>query len=154
MLAYLLECLCVSQRQVLPILTHWLELCSCIHSLQKYSLSACNMSGIYLGTGGTTVNETSKTPCLHGPSKSEGTICEMCDWCYSRSCPSLLESGQSSLFSPTQRTIYLVSQCIVIERQLHTRALAKLKGIWRTQTDSSIYNKHKASHSDSLCIIF
>ena len=36
------------------------------------------MSGTYLGTGGTTVNETSKTPCLHGPSKSEYTQSVKC----------------------------------------------------------------------------
>lgn len=30
--AYLLDCLCVSQGHVLPISTHWLELCSLIYS--------------------------------------------------------------------------------------------------------------------------
>ena len=47
-------------------------------------------------------------------------------WCHIQSCLSLLESGRSALFYPTQSTIYPCSQHILIEHLLHARALLLL----------------------------
>lgn len=85
--------------------TDWSSVHLFIHSFHRYALSTCNTSDMYPDTGGTTVNKASET--LPSWIFQVGVhTCEMCDWCYSQSCLSLLESGQSSLCSTQPKAPY------------------------------------------------
>ena len=122
----LLECLCASQGQVLPIPTHWLELCSFIHSFIP-QISSEHLQHIrHLSRYWRYNSEQSKCDSLPSRIFQVG-VHDLWDvWCHIQSCLSLLESGRSALFYPTQSTIYPCSQHILIEHLLHARALLLL----------------------------
>ena len=149
----LLEYLCVSQGQVLPIPTHWLELCSFIHSFIPQICSEHPQHVRHLSRSWRHNSEQSKwgsafTDLSGGRARSVRCVigaAAKAAWAY--------WSLGKALFYPTQSTTYPCSQHILTEHLRHARALAQLKGIQRTQTDFPTCNKHKASHSYSLCII-
>ena len=122
----LLECLYASQGQVLPIPTHWLELCSFIHSFIP-QISSEHLQHIrHLSRYWRYNSEQSKCDSLPSRIFQVG-VHDLWDvWCHIQSCLSLLESGRSALFYPTQSTIYPCSQHILIEHLLHARALLLL----------------------------
>ena len=103
----LLECLCVSQGRVLPIPTHWLELCSFIHSFIPQICSEHLQHIRHLSRYWRYNSEQGKWDSLPSWIFQVGVhTCEMCDWFYSQSCLSLLESGQSSLCSTQPKVLY------------------------------------------------